>query len=50
MRLRHILPILLPVTLAATATAQQAKPTIVLVHGPFADAASWSGSIETDRG
>jgi len=49
-RLRHILPTLPPVVLAATALAQQAKPTIVLAHGPFADAASWCGIIETDRG
>ncbi|WP_229067530.1 alpha/beta fold hydrolase [Actinoplanes sp. DH11] len=34
-------------TSAATAgTPAPAKPTIVLVHGAFADAASWSGVIE----
>ena len=49
MRVGYILKGLLPIVLAATASAQT-KPTIVLVHGPFADAASWSGSIETDRG
>ncbi|TPL11504.1 alpha/beta hydrolase [Mesorhizobium sp. B2-4-14] len=29
----------------ATATAQPAKPTIVLVHGAFADSSSWYGVI-----
>lgn len=33
--------------LAATgATAESAKPTIVLVHGAFADSSSWNGVIE----
>ena len=33
--------------LAATgATAEPAKPTIVLVHGAFADSSSWNGVIE----
>src|SRR4051794_39932597 len=27
-------------------TASQAKPTVVLVHGAFADASGWSGVIE----
>ncbi|MEB2844520.1 alpha/beta fold hydrolase [Rhizobiales bacterium RZME27] len=31
--------------LSGTAIAQQAKPTIVLVHGAFADASSWNGVI-----
>lgn len=31
--------------LAATAQAQPAKPTIVLVHGAFADSSSWNGVI-----
>ena len=44
MRLVHILPVLLPVMFAATANAQT-KPTIVLVHGAFADAAGWSDVI-----
>jgi pimeloyl-ACP methyl ester carboxylesterase len=30
---------------ASPAAAQPAKPTIVLVHGAFADASSWSGVI-----
>src|SRR5215831_14772149 len=29
----------------AVATAQPAKPTIVLVHGAFADSSSWYGVI-----
>src|SRR5215470_11480336 len=29
----------------AAATAQPAKPTIVLVHGAFADSSSWYGVI-----
>ena len=29
----------------ATAMAQSAKPTIVLVHGAFADSSSWYGVI-----
>src|SRR5580693_5878831 len=31
--------------LGATAQAQPAKPTIVLVHGAFADSSSWNGVI-----
>jgi pimeloyl-ACP methyl ester carboxylesterase len=31
--------------LASTAQAQPAKPTVVLVHGAFADASSWNGVI-----
>lgn len=31
--------------LSGTAIAQQAKPTIVLVHGAFADSSSWNGVI-----
>jgi pimeloyl-ACP methyl ester carboxylesterase len=31
--------------LAGTAVAQQAKPTIVLVHGAFADSSSWNGVV-----
>jgi pimeloyl-ACP methyl ester carboxylesterase len=31
--------------LSGTAVAQQAKPTIVLVHGAFADSSSWNGVI-----
>ncbi|HEY5802080.1 MAG TPA: alpha/beta hydrolase [Lysobacter sp.] len=30
----------------ATASAQSTKPTIVLVHGAFAEASSWNGVIE----
>ena len=30
---------------AAEASAQTAKPTVVLVHGAFADASSWNGVI-----
>jgi pimeloyl-ACP methyl ester carboxylesterase len=33
-------------TLPATAEAKHAKPTIVLVHGAFADASSWNPVIE----
>ncbi|HEX7981679.1 MAG TPA: alpha/beta hydrolase [Gemmatimonadaceae bacterium] len=36
---------LLPVVIAATAGAQ-VKPTIVLVHGAFANASGWSGIID----
>jgi len=48
MRIGYVLKGLLPVVLAVTAGAQtaQSKPTIVLVHGAFADAASWSGIID----
>src|SRR5689334_3700545 len=45
MRLTHLATALLPVVIATTAGAQT-KPTIVLVHGAFADAAGWSGIIE----
>ena len=45
MRIIHVLKGLLPVMLTATANAQT-KPTIVLVHGAFADAAGWSGIID----
>jgi pimeloyl-ACP methyl ester carboxylesterase len=31
--------------LAATAGAQDAKPTVVLVHGAFAESASWNGVV-----
>jgi pimeloyl-ACP methyl ester carboxylesterase len=31
--------------LAGTAFAQQVKPTVVLVHGAFADSSSWNGVI-----
>jgi pimeloyl-ACP methyl ester carboxylesterase len=31
--------------LSGNAVAQQAKPTIVLVHGAFADSSSWNGVI-----
>lgn len=31
--------------LATGAQAQTAKPTIVLVHGAFADSSSWNGVI-----
>jgi pimeloyl-ACP methyl ester carboxylesterase len=31
---------------ACTAATQNPKPTIVLVHGAFADASSWSGVVE----
>ena len=41
----HIVQALLTLTLAATARAQT-KPTIVLVHGAFADAAGWSDVID----
>ncbi|HEY4129490.1 MAG TPA: alpha/beta hydrolase [Gemmatimonadaceae bacterium] len=44
MRIGRVLKVLLPIVLAATATAQS-KPTIVLVHGAFADAAGWSEVI-----
>ena len=33
----------------AVATAQPAKPTIVLVHGAFADSSSWYGVITIRR-
>lgn len=48
-------PIVAGSLLAATATsssaaaAQKAKPTVVLVHGAFADASSWSGVIRRLR-
>lgn len=32
--------------LSGTASAQPAKPTVVLVHGAFADSSSWNGVIE----
>ncbi|MBC7148137.1 MAG: alpha/beta hydrolase [Rhizobium sp.] len=32
--------------LSGTAAAQPAKPTVVLVHGAFADSSSWNGVIE----
>jgi pimeloyl-ACP methyl ester carboxylesterase len=41
MRIFHVPAALLTVLLAATSSAQT-KPTIVLVHGAFADAAGWS--------
>lgn len=31
--------------LSGTANAEPAKPTIVLVHGAFADSSSWNGVI-----
>src|SRR5689334_14718443 len=31
---------------APTAKARQAKPTVVLVHGAFADASTWNGVID----
>jgi pimeloyl-ACP methyl ester carboxylesterase len=34
---------LLPGASAGATAAQRAKPTIVLVHGAWADASSWSG-------
>lgn len=33
-------------TVPATATSCSAKPTIVLVHGAWADASSWSGEVD----
>jgi pimeloyl-ACP methyl ester carboxylesterase len=45
MRITYIARVLLPVLLAVTANAQT-KPTIVLVHGAFADASGWSSVIE----
>ena len=47
MTLRHaVLPLLL--VLAAPAAAQPpARPTIVLVHGAFAESASWNGVVST---
>ena len=45
MRIVHILKVLAPVMLAASANAQT-KPTIVLVHGAFANASGWSGVID----
>jgi pimeloyl-ACP methyl ester carboxylesterase len=45
MRIVHILELALPFTLAATTNAQT-KPTIVLVHGAFANASGWSGVID----
>jgi pimeloyl-ACP methyl ester carboxylesterase len=45
MRLAHVLRFLLPVVLVTSAQAQP-RPTIVLVHGAFADAAGWSGIID----
>lgn len=44
MRIVHMLNVVFPVVLAATGNAQT-KPTIVLVHGAFADAAGWSDVI-----
>ena len=37
---------------AAPATAKTSKPTVVLVHGAFADASGWNGVIDQleDRG
>jgi pimeloyl-ACP methyl ester carboxylesterase len=32
--------------MTGAATAQPAKPTVVLVHGAFADASSWAGVIQ----
>lgn len=32
--------------IVSSAVAQQAKPTIVLVHGAFADSSSWNGVIK----
>ena len=31
------------VLLSASAIAETAKPTVVLVHGAFADSSSWNG-------
>ena len=31
--------------MATSASAQDAKPTIVLVHGAFAESASWNGVL-----
>jgi pimeloyl-ACP methyl ester carboxylesterase len=45
-RIHHIVSVVLPYILAATTVNAQAKPSIVLVHGAFADAAGWSGIIE----
>jgi pimeloyl-ACP methyl ester carboxylesterase len=45
MRIVHVVKVLLPLVVVATANAQT-KPSIVLVHGAFADAAGWSGIIE----
>jgi len=44
MRTLHSLKVLLPIVVAATGHAQS-KPTIVLVHGAFADALGWSDVI-----
>jgi pimeloyl-ACP methyl ester carboxylesterase len=33
-------------TVAAPAKTRQAKPTVVLVHGAFADASTWSGVVD----
>ena len=44
MRIVHSLKVLLSILLAATGNAQS-KPTIVLVHGAFADALGWSDVI-----
>lgn len=37
---------LLGLLVATAATAQPTKPTIVLVHGAFADSSSWNGVVE----
>ena len=33
-------------SLAASPTERQPKPTVVLVHGAFADASTWNGVID----
>src|SRR3954470_23368112 len=35
---------------AASQTGHRAKPTVVLVHGAFADSSSWNGEIGYLRG
>ncbi len=45
MRLAQLVKVLLPVVVVTTANAQ-AKPTIVLVHGAFANSSGWSSVID----
>ena len=49
LRLAVLLAALLLATTATQAAAAPAKPTVVLVHGAFADASGWNGVIERCR-
>lgn len=45
LKLPRSIPLALALGLATVASAQQTRPTIVLVHGAFAESSGWDGVI-----